>query len=222
MRQPTPQFDGHRPHRRIAVDRRIDRGEAAVYGAQTPQPRVAEPLQRTDPQFEVGAHRILHQHGQIAPPQRIGDLLHGKGIRRRARPDPQQVDSGIERRGDVFGRSRLRGDVHARLAPHAPQPRQTLGADPSKPPGLVRGFHSPARKIRTPSAARQRAVASVCSSVSALQGPATTSGRRGSTPAKRRGCSPSIASQKVSPSTVPRLFADAPTAAPAAEAHGQN
>ncbi len=93
--------------------------------------------------------------------------------------------------------------VAASVATYMPVSRRTRRSHakpsvptPSKPPGLVRGFHSPARKIRTPSAARRRAVASVCSSVSALQGPATTSGRRGSTPAKRRGCSPSIASQK--------------------------
>ena len=59
---------------------------------------------------------------------------------------------------------------------------------PSNPPGLVRGFHSPARKIRTPSAASSRAVSITCSSVSALHGPAMTSGRRGSSPGKLMGC----------------------------------
>ncbi len=48
---------------------------------------------------------------------------------------------------------------------------------PSNPPGLVRGFHTPARKMRMPSAARARAVASTCSSVSALHGPAMIVGR---------------------------------------------
>ena len=59
---------------------------------------------------------------------------------------------------------------------------------PSNPPGLVRGFQSPARKIRTPSAASSRAVSITCSSVSALHGPAMTSGRRGSSPGKLMGC----------------------------------
>ena len=48
---------------------------------------------------------------------------------------------------------------------------------PSKPPGFVRGFHIPARKIRHPLAARLRAVDITCSSVSAEQGPAITIGR---------------------------------------------
>ena len=48
---------------------------------------------------------------------------------------------------------------------------------PSKPPGFVRGFHTPARKIWHPLAARLRAVDITCSSVSAEQGPAMTNGR---------------------------------------------
>ena len=53
---------------------------------------------------------------------------------------------------------------------------------PSKPPGLVRGFQIPARNILIPRAASWRAVSITCSSVSALQGPAITSGRFSSTP----------------------------------------
>ncbi len=59
---------------------------------------------------------------------------------------------------------------------------------PSNPPGLVRGFHSPARNSLKPSAASSRAVSITCSSVSALHGPAMTSGLRGSSPGKLMGC----------------------------------
>ena len=48
---------------------------------------------------------------------------------------------------------------------------------PSNPPGLVRGFHTPARKLWQPFMANWRAVVITCSSVSALQGPAMTKGR---------------------------------------------
>ena len=48
---------------------------------------------------------------------------------------------------------------------------------PSKPPGLVRGFHTPARKLWQPLEASWRAVVITCSSVSAEQGPAITKGR---------------------------------------------
>ena len=48
---------------------------------------------------------------------------------------------------------------------------------PSKPPGFVRGFHIPARKMWHPFAARLCAVDITCSSVSAEQGPAMTIGR---------------------------------------------
>ena len=47
---------------------------------------------------------------------------------------------------------------------------------PSKPPGFVRGFHTPARKIWHPFEANCLAVVITCSSVSAEHGPAITNG----------------------------------------------
>ncbi len=64
---------------------------------------------------------------------------------------------------------------------------------PSNPPGLVRGFHNPARKIRNPAATSCRAVSSVCSSVSALHGPAMTAGRRSAASEKKGNRSFSMA-----------------------------
>ena len=55
---------------------------------------------------------------------------------------------------------------------------------PSNPPGLVRGFHIPARNILIPCAASSLAVSSTWSSVSALHGPAMTSGRLFSIPGR--------------------------------------
>ena len=55
---------------------------------------------------------------------------------------------------------------------------------PSKLPGLVRGFHIPARNIFTPILLSCCAVVMTCSSVSALQGPAITRGRLSSTPGR--------------------------------------
>ena len=53
---------------------------------------------------------------------------------------------------------------------------RALSPTPSKPPGLVRGFHTPARKIWQPFSARACAVWTTWSSVSAEQGPAITKG----------------------------------------------
>ena len=49
---------------------------------------------------------------------------------------------------------------------------------PSKPPGLVRGFQTPARNMWQPFVASCCAVVITCSSVSAEHGPAITIGRR--------------------------------------------
>ena len=59
---------------------------------------------------------------------------------------------------------------------------------PSNPPGLVRGFQIPARKIFVPRLANAWAVLITCSSVSALHGPAMTIGRSWGTPANAKGC----------------------------------
>ena len=48
---------------------------------------------------------------------------------------------------------------------------------PSNPPGFVRGFQTPARKLWQPFIRNSRAVFITCSSVSALHGPAITKGR---------------------------------------------
>ena len=58
---------------------------------------------------------------------------------------------------------------------------------PSKPPGLVRGFHIPARNILHPSFLSCCAVVITCSSVSAEHGPAITNGR-GLSLGKFNGC----------------------------------
>ena len=62
-----------------------------------------------------------------------------------------------------------------------------ISPTPSKPPGLVRGFQMPARKMRTPLPASWHAVFITCSSVSAEQGPAIISGRCISMPGSDKG-----------------------------------
>ena len=59
---------------------------------------------------------------------------------------------------------------------------------PSKPPGRVRGFQMPARNMRTPWAARRRAVSSTCCRVSALHGPAMMTGPGPVVPSIPKGC----------------------------------
>ena len=63
---------------------------------------------------------------------------------------------------------------------------------PSNPPGLVRGFHIPARNILMPRSARLFAVVITCSSVSALHGPAMIIGRLESIPGSKIDCKSSI------------------------------
>ena len=63
---------------------------------------------------------------------------------------------------------------------------------PSNEPGLVRGFQTPARNTRMPVSDSSRAVRSVCSRLSALHGPAITSGPQPSRTPPNRGFRASI------------------------------
>ena len=58
---------------------------------------------------------------------------------------------------------------------------------PSKPPGIVRGFQTPALNIFTPIALNALAASSVCCSVSALHGPAMRMGAPSSMPGNDNG-----------------------------------
>ena len=69
---------------------------------------VADAFDGADPQLEVGADGVFHQHGDVLSPERVGDLLHGEGVGGRAGADPQQVDAARQRRGDVLARGDLR------------------------------------------------------------------------------------------------------------------
>ena len=112
-------------------------------GRQTPDAGVVDALDGADPQLEVRAHGILHQHGNVLPAQRVGDLLHGEGIGRRAGADPQQIDASVESRGDMLARGDLRGDVHARLALDALQPGNARGAHALEASRLGPGLPQP-------------------------------------------------------------------------------
>ena len=79
-----------------------DRRESAVDGPDAADAGIVDALDGADPQFEVGADGVFHQHRDVRPAQGVGDLLHGEGVGRRACADPQQVDAAFQRRGDVF------------------------------------------------------------------------------------------------------------------------
>ena len=143
LRQAAVQLDGNGPHRVVAVAAPVDRGEAAVDDAQAADAGVVDALHGPDPQFEVGADGVLDQYGDVAPAQRVGDFLHGKGVGRRAGPDPEQIDAPGQCRGDVLVRGHLRGGVHARFPLHAAQPGQTFRPDPLEPARKGAGLPEP-------------------------------------------------------------------------------
>ena len=134
------QFDGDVPLRQVAVYLLVVGTEAPVYGGQPSQPGVVDALQCADPQFEVGVHGVLHQDGDVHAPQRVGYLLHGKGVGRCPRPYPEEVDSVLQGFVHVLGRRHFGGHVHAGLAFHFLEPCQSFHADAFEASGFGAGF----------------------------------------------------------------------------------
>ena len=112
-------------------------------GSQTSDPGVVDALDGSDPEFEVGADGVLHQHGDVYPAQRIGNLLHGEGVGGRTGSDPEQVDSTLQGCFDVSAGGDFRGGVHAGFVLHALEPGDTLFTDALEASGFGAGFPEP-------------------------------------------------------------------------------
>jgi hypothetical protein len=124
VRMLPPELDRELPHRRVAEPATCRHAKAAVNDAERAHAGAIDPLERADPQAKVRAGGILHQHGHIHSTQRVRERLHGKRIHGRARANPQQVDTVMQRGFNVSRGCHLGGGLHAVLPPGAHQPRQ--------------------------------------------------------------------------------------------------
>ena len=100
------------------------------------QSGLVDALQGAYPQLEVGVDGVLDQHGDVHAAQRVGYFLHGKGVGRRPRAYPQQVDARLEAFVDVLGGGHFGADVHACLLLHLLEPGQAFDADAFEAAGL--------------------------------------------------------------------------------------
>ena len=98
--------------------------------------------------------------------EHVGDFLHGEGIGRCARSDPQKVKVIFEGGFDVASVGDFGCDFQAGLLTNFVEPCEAGDADTFETSGFVRGFQIPARYIFTPNAKSSRAVCMTCSSVS--------------------------------------------------------
>ena len=107
---------------------------------QTADAGVVDALHAADPQFEVRTHGILDQHRNVVAAQRVGDLLHGKGVGRGAGADPDHVDAPFQRRHDMLARGDLGGGVHPCFAFYALEPCHAFGTHALEPSGFGAGL----------------------------------------------------------------------------------
>jgi hypothetical protein len=99
--------------RGVAVRLAVGRGETAMDDTELPDAGAVQPLQRSDPQFQVRIDRILDQHGDVGVLERIGNLLHQERVRRRTGADPQHVHAVLETLIDMLLVRHFGADRHA-------------------------------------------------------------------------------------------------------------
>ena len=80
LRNTTMQLDRNLPHRHVTIDFLVVGRETTVNGTQTLYASLIEALQRTNPQFQVWVHWVLHKHRDVNTLQRVGQSLHSKGV----------------------------------------------------------------------------------------------------------------------------------------------
>ncbi len=85
------QLDRYRPMRGVTVERLLVAAEAPVYGSQTSYSGIIYSLNGPYPQFDIRVDRVLDQNGYVDALQRIGYLLHGERVGRRAGADPDGI-----------------------------------------------------------------------------------------------------------------------------------
>ena len=120
--QTAAQLDGNMPLRSVAVDRLIVLAKSTVNSSQAGNARIIQALQCSDPQLEVGVYGVLDQHGHIVTLQRIGNLLHRKGVCRRACSNPENIDLRSQSSLDVLLGGHLNRSQHTQLALHTLEP----------------------------------------------------------------------------------------------------
>ena len=140
LRVAAAQLNGYLPHGQVAIDFLVVAGEAAVNGTQASDAGGIQSLQGAHPEFQVGIDGVLHEHGHVDSPQRIGQRLHGKRIGRRAGTHPENVDAVFQGQLHVSGCGHFGSHEHARFLFHALHPGQCLLAVAFKAAGLGAGL----------------------------------------------------------------------------------
>ena len=93
-------------------------------GSQPLDTRLIDALQGSYPQLQVGVHGVFHKDGNVHSLERVGQVLHGKGVGRRACAHPEDVDAILQAELHVLGLGHFGGREHAGFFLHLLHPRQ--------------------------------------------------------------------------------------------------
>ena len=97
---------------------------------------LVQTLKRTNPQLQIGVHRVLYKHGDIHTLQRVGNGLHGKGVSRCTGTNPQDIYTVLQAQLYVLRSSHLGRNQHLGFLLHLLQPYQSGLAMTLKATGL--------------------------------------------------------------------------------------
>src|SRR5574344_1339495 len=97
-----------------------------MYGSHLLDTSLIDTLHGTNPQFEVGIDRVLHEYGHINTLERIGKSLHGEWVGSGARSHPKDVDAILQGEFHMLGSSHLGSHEHTGFLLHLLHPWQCL------------------------------------------------------------------------------------------------
>ena len=125
---------------------------------------LVDTLERTDPDSRSGFTGFFTSTG-TSTPEGCLPVPAWRMDWQKYGSHPQNIDSIFQGELHVLRSSHLGSSEHTGLLLHLLHPSKATSPLPSKPPGLVRGFQMPARKILMPLLASMRAVSITCCSV---------------------------------------------------------
>ena len=122
-RSQAAQFEGNVPLRVIAIKVGACRTETTMHSPQASDTRIADALQSTYPEIQIGVNRVLYQYCHLVMSlQGVGYILHSEGVGTRAGTNPQDIDTRFKRSTDMINGSHFGSHHHTQFTLDGLQP----------------------------------------------------------------------------------------------------
>ena len=143
FRTEAPEFHDILPERVVAVFDLLRCGESPVYHANLAYSGTVQPLKGSNPQVQIGVHRILHEHWDVRVGECLCNFLDKERIGCRPRPNPHEVNAIFQTVKHMLLICHLRGYLQPKFSFCPLHPLQSLRSDSLKAAGMRTRFPYP-------------------------------------------------------------------------------